>query len=48
MIVLLYADAGVGLQLTIPVNGTSIQNVISPRATIVVLDPATAAQKLSV
>jgi hypothetical protein len=38
------SDAGVGLQLTIPVNGTSIQNVISPRATIVVLDPATGSE----
>ncbi len=32
---------GAGLELTIPVNGGTIQNVISPRATIVVLDPAT-------
>ena len=38
------SDAGVGLQLTIPVNGTTIQNVISPRATIVVLDPATGSE----
>jgi len=39
-----YDNVGVdatGLVLTIPVNGTSIQNVISPRATIVVLDSTT-------
>ncbi len=35
---------GAGLQLTIPVNGGTIQNVISPRATIVVLDPATGSE----
>ena len=38
------SDGGTGLQLTIPVNGTTIQNVISPRATIVVLDPATGSE----
>jgi len=38
------SDGGTGLQLTIPVNGTTIQNVISPRSTIVVLDPATGSE----
>ena len=38
------SDGGTGLELTIPVNGTTIQNVISPRSTIVVLDPATGSE----
>jgi hypothetical protein len=33
--------AGGNLQIDLQTNGTTIQNVVSPRATIVVLDPAT-------